>query len=103
YLLRRVREEHLDSFDMRASHREDMGGALDQRRGERLAAHWLNVNAFPSADIHGVRARRLSSNGMYSRGCNLNVLAISKKPTKKTFRDRTASNGSRADKKDALH
>ncbi len=41
-----VREKHVNGFQMRPRHGENVGGAIDQRGGERLAAKSGDVDAF---------------------------------------------------------
>ena len=64
--------------------RKDVGRALDQRGGERLAAEAADVDpAFP-ANLDRVHARRLPAHGVHARGIDLDVLAISPRRRRKS-------------------
>jgi len=80
-----------------------MAGAIDERRGQRLAPQRSNIDTLLGADFDGVSTRRLTTNGVNASRANLNILAIPKKTAKKAFRNGTATNVPRTNEKDALH
>jgi hypothetical protein len=93
----------MNGLQVRASHRENVGGAIDEGSGERLAAEPANVDAFLFADVDGMQARRLPAHGMHAGGSDLDLLSITEQPAEKAFRHGTAADIARADKKDAFH
>ena len=96
-------KEHVDRFEMCAGHGENMGGAVNEIGRERLAAQIADVYAICFANLHRVKARRLSADGMHTGGSDFDVLAIPDQPAKQSFRDRTAADVAGANKKDAFH
>ncbi len=80
-----------------------MRGAIDQRRREWLAAQVADVCAFFGADLYRLQARRLTAHCVDTSRENFDVLTIANQATKKTLRDRTATNITCADKEDAFH
>jgi alkanesulfonate monooxygenase SsuD/methylene tetrahydromethanopterin reductase-like flavin-dependent oxidoreductase (luciferase family) len=88
---------------MRASHRENVRGALDQLGGQRLAAQIADVYAFAFANLDGVKARRLAANRVHAGGRDLDVFAVTDQPAEQSFRDWTAADIASANKEDAFH
>jgi hypothetical protein len=88
---------------MRARHRENVGGAIDQDAGERLAAERANVDAFLFADMDGVQARRLSAHGVHAGRSDLDVFPIAKQSAEKSLSHGAAADIAGADKEDAFH
>ena len=101
--LRAMWKEHVDRFEMRAGHGENMRRAIDQRRGERLAPQIADIDAFSFQRGNGVKARRLSANGMDSGGCDFDVLAIAEQSPEKAFGHRAAANVPGTDEEDVFH
>ena len=65
-LVRCIWKKHLDCFDVRSSHRENMRRAFDECAGERLAPQIANFGPFLHANVNRMRAGRLSSHGVHS-------------------------------------
>jgi hypothetical protein len=80
-----------------------MRGAIDQRRGQRLAAQSPDVHAFLLEDVHGVHARRLSTRRVHSGGRDLDVLPIAEQSAEKPYRHRAPANISCTNEEDAFH
>jgi hypothetical protein len=93
----------MNGFEMRAGHSENVGGAIDQGGGERLAAEAANVDAFLFANVNGVQARRLSANGMNPGGYDFDVFAIAEQTAEEALCHRAAADISRADEEDTFH
>jgi hypothetical protein len=88
---------------MRAGHGEDVGGAIDERGGERLAAEAANVDAFLFANMDGMQARRLAAHSVDPGGRDLDVFAIAEQTPEEAFGHRAAADISCADEEDAFH
>jgi hypothetical protein len=67
----------LDGFKVRASHRENVCSLIDQRGRQRLTTKTTDVTAFLHAHLHGIKTRRLATNGVHTSRGNLNIFAIS--------------------------
>jgi hypothetical protein len=93
----------LDCLEVRASHRKNVCGAIDQLRRERLAPQIADVCAFFCADLYGVKAWRLTMYCVDTGRENFNVLTIANQTAKKPFRNRTATYITCANKEDAFH
>ena len=57
----------MDRLEVRAGHGENVGGAIDQRGRQRLAAETGDIDAAFPADFDRVHARGLPANGMAPR------------------------------------
>ena len=101
-LSQRLREEHV-IVSRCARHGENVRRALDQRRGERLAAQSADVDAFLIADMNRMQARRLAAHGMHAGGRHLNVFAVAEQPAEKALRHRASANISGTNEEDAFH
>jgi hypothetical protein len=88
---------------MRAGHRENVRGPLDQRGSKRLTPLSANVDAFLLADLDRVQTRGLTADRVDARGSYFNVLPIPEEATEKTFRHRASANISRTNEEDAFH
>jgi hypothetical protein len=98
-----MRKQCLDRLEVRAGHRKNVRGAIDQRRCERLTAQIADVCAFFRTDLYRVQTWRLAAHRVDAGRKNFDVLAIANQTTKKPFRDRAATNITCADKEDAFH
>ena len=98
-----MREEHLNAVEMRAGHGENVGGALDQRRGQGLAADAVDIDPFVLQDLDREQTRRLPAHRMDPGGCDGDVFSITQKRAEKTLRHRTPADVSGADEKDVFH
>ena len=88
---------------MRAGHGEDVGGLIDQRRGQWLTAQATNVDALRFANLDRVKTWWLASNRMHASRRDLDIFPIADQPPEKPFRDWAATNITCADEKDAFH
>ena len=68
-----------------------------------MAAQLIDINAILLANLHSIKTGRLAADCMHTGGSDLDVLAIAEQAAKKTFRDRTATNVTSANKEDAFH
>jgi len=93
----------VDCFQVRAGHGENVGGAVDQRGGERLAADAADVHAFLFADVDCVQARRLPADCVDPGRSDFDLLAIAEETPEQAFRHRAPANISRANEEDAFH
>ena len=66
----------MDSFQVRAGHRENVRRAIDQIRGQRLAALIADVHAVAFANLDGVKTWRLSADRVHAGRRDFDVLAI---------------------------
>src|SRR6266436_7044082 len=98
-----MRKQCLDCLEVRAGHRKNVRGAIDQRRCERLAPQIADVCSFFRAHLYRVKAWRLTANCVDTSRENFDVLTIANQTAKKPFRDRAATNITCADKEDAFH
>jgi hypothetical protein len=98
-----LRKEHVNRFEMRAGHRENVRGALDQVSGQRLTAQVADGYAFAFANLNGIKTRRLPANGVHAGRRDFDVFAISDQPAEQPFRDRTAADIASANKEDTFH
>ena len=98
-----MRKEHLDRFQMRAGHGENMRRALDQIGRERLAAQIADVHAVAFANLDRVETRRLSANRVHAGGSDFDVFAIADQAAKQTLGNGTAADVAGANKEDAFH
>jgi hypothetical protein len=80
-----------------------MGGSIDQRGGQRLAAKVGDVDASFPADVNRVHARGLPTNGVDARGIGRDLLAIADQPAEKSPRHGAPANVARADEKNVFH
>ena len=88
---------------MRTGHGENVRSLINQRSGQGLAAQSAYICAFLCAHFYGVQAWRLAANRVHAGGRDFDVLPVASQPTKKPFRDWTATNVSCADEKDVFH
>src|SRR5262249_49844432 len=88
---------------MRASHRKNVRGSIDQRRREGLTAHVANVCTVFCADLHSIQTWGLATYCVDTSRNNVDVPTIPNQTAKKPFRDRAATNITRADKEDTFH
>src|SRR5947199_2358067 len=98
-----MRKQCLDCLEVRAGHRKNVRGAIDQRRCERLAPQIAYVCAFFRAHLYRIKAWRLTAYVVDTSRENFDVLTIANQTAKKPFRDRAATNITCADKEDAFH
>ena len=87
---------------MRAGHGENVRGAFDQIRGERLAALIADIYAVRFTNLDGIKTRGLSANRVDSGRSDFDI-AIADQPSEKSLRDRTTADISGANKEDAFH
>jgi hypothetical protein len=80
-----------------------MGGAIDQRCRERLAAQSADIDAFLIADVNRVQARRLAAHRVHPGGGDLNVFAIAEQTAEKAFRHWASADVSGTNEEDAFH
>jgi hypothetical protein len=90
-------------FDVRAGHRENVRGPIDQRCRQGLAAEIADVCAFLRTNFHGIHAWWLAANRVHASGCDFDVLAVASQSPKKPFCDWAPTNIPCADKKDVFH
>ncbi len=98
-----MREEQMNGLEMRAGHGENVGGAIDEGGGERLAAESTDIDARVFAYLHSVETGWLAADSVDSGRCHFNVLPARGEMAKKPFRDGAAANITRADKENAFH
>jgi len=98
-----MRKQHVDRLQMGAGHRENVGRALFQIRGERLAALIANVDSLGFANLDRVKTGRLAADRMDACGSDLDIVAITDEVAKKSFRDRTTADIAGANKEDVFH
>ena len=96
-------KEHVNRFEMRAGHGENVRRAVYQIGAERLAAQMADVYAVRFANLDCVETGRLSAHGVHSGRSHFDVFAIADQPAKQSFGNRTAADIARANKKDAFH
>ena len=101
--LRAVWKEHVNGFEMRAGHGENVRRALDQIGRERLTAQIADVHAVAFANLHRIKTGRLSPDCVNAGRSDFDVFAIADQPVKQSFGDRTAADIARANKEDAFH
>ncbi len=80
--LRAIWKEHVDRFEMCAGHGENMRGAVNEIGRERLAAQIADVYAICFANLHRVKAWRLSADRVHPGGGDFDVPAIPDQPAK---------------------
>ncbi len=59
-------KEHVNRFEMRAGHGENVRCAVDQIGRERLAAQIADIDPVRFANLHRVKTRRLSADRVHS-------------------------------------
>ena len=96
-------KEHMNRFEMRAGHCENVRRAIDQIGSERLAAQIADVHAIALANLHRVKTGRLSADRVHAGRSDFNVFAIPDQPKKQSFGNGTAADIAGANKKDAFH
>jgi len=93
----------VDRFEVRAGHGENVRRLADQIGSERLAAQIANVHVVRFANLHRVKARRLSAHRVDTGRSNFNVFTVSDQPAKQPFGDWTATDIAGANKENAFH
>ena len=88
---------------MRARHREDQIGVLDELIGQGLAAEAGEVDPVLGQRFDGMGARRLAGRGMDPRGGHPHVPAFLDQMAKETLGHRAAADVARADEEDVFH
>src|SRR5262249_62037663 len=88
---------------MRTGHRKNVGGLINQRSRQRLAAQIADVCAFLRADFYGVHAWWLATNCVHAGGCVFDVFPVASQAAKKPFGDRTPTTIACADEEDVFH
>jgi hypothetical protein len=88
---------------MVACHRENVGRAIDKRRGQRLAPQPPYVYAFLLADLDGVHTWRLAGYGVYASGPDFDILSISEETAEKSLGHRAPANISCTNEEDTFH
>ena len=96
-------KEHVNGFQVRASHAENMGRAIDQIGGERLAALIADVDAIYLANLDRIKTWRLAAHCVDAGGSDFHVFAIADEPPKESLRDWATADVAGANKKDAFH
>jgi hypothetical protein len=96
-------KQRLYRFEMRAGHRENMRGLIDQCTRQGLAAEIADVRVFLRADFYGIHAWRLAADRVHASGCDFDVLPVASQAPKKPFCDRAPTNIPCADKEDVFH
>jgi hypothetical protein len=76
---------------------------INQRSRKWLAAQIADICASLCADLHSIQARRLATNRVYAGRRDVDVLSVANQATKKSFRDRAATNVACADEEDIFH
>ena len=97
-----VGKKHVDRFQMRAGHGENVRRLFYQIRGERLAALIADIDAVGFANLDGVKTGGLPANGVHPGRSHFDI-AIADQPPEKSFRDRAAADIAGANKEDAFH
>ena len=98
-----MRKHRLDRLQVRAGHGENVRGAIDQVRRERLAAKVADVYALFRTHLHSIETRWLPPDGMHTGRNNFNVFTVPDQRAKQTFCDRAAADVTGADKEDGFH
>jgi hypothetical protein len=88
---------------MRPGHGKNVGRAVDQAGREGLTSLLTDIDPFLFANLNGVETWRLSSDGMDTCGCHLDVFPIADEATKQALGNGTATDVSGTDKQDAFH
>src|SRR5205823_4028200 len=83
--LRPMWKEHVNRLEMRAGHRENMGRALDQIGGERLASQITDVYAVSLANLDCVKTRRLTPNRVHAGRSDLDIFTVADQAAKQSF------------------
>src|SRR5438132_11591823 len=93
----------MNRLQMRAGHRKNVRGALDQLIRQRLTAKAADVHVFFLADLHRVKTGRLSTHRVNAGGDDLDIPAIANESAEQPFRNWASTNVSCANKEDAFH
>ena len=96
-------EEGVDRFEMSAGHRENVGRAIDEGGGERLAPQPANIDAFLFANVDRMQAWRLSTNSVDAGRSDFDVFAVPNEAAEEAFSHGAAADIAGADKEDAFH